>query len=288
MANYDGGQGNAGYPSKPGLGALLPGGQVDSGFARMEPLLTPKELVNRHLKGIPLVSKMKNPVTNKYDVWTPEDLESEIKRAITNIENELGIDIMPIQHAEKQEFNRFDYSAFGYMKTRHKPVQSIEQFSIVPANNEQVYIIPLDWIETAYAEWGQFAIVPLNVAVQNGGFIPAQSAGGAVFLSILAQNSWIPAYWRVTYTTGWPNGILPVVVNELIGVVAAYQVLSKLLATWIVVTSHSLGMDGMSQSVGTPQIALFKDRIDELKEEKAVIGKKLRRMFGQGISTTAF
>jgi hypothetical protein len=287
MAIYNGSD-NGGYSSKPGLGANLPTGQVDSGFARLEPLLTPEQLVNRFLKGIPLVSKIKDPFTGKYATWSKTDLEEEIRRAILNIETEASIDIMPVQHAEKQEFNRFDYSSFGYLKTRHKPVQSIEEFSIVPANNIEVYIVPLDWIETAYLSWGQINIVPLNVAVQNGGFIPSQSAGGAVFLSILAQNSWIPAYWRITYTTGWPNGILPVVVNEAIGAQAAYQVLEKIVATCMFLTSHSLGMDGMSQSVGAPNIALLTARVDQLEKEKDKIIKKLRRMFGQGIVTTAF
>jgi hypothetical protein len=285
MAIYNGSE-NGGYSSKPGLGANLPVGQVDSGFGRLEPLLTPEQLVNRFLKGIPLVSKIKG-LDGKYATWTPQDLEEEIRRAILNIETEASIDIMPVQHAEKQEFNRFDYASFGYLKTRHKPVQSIEEFSIVPANNIEVYIVPLDWIETAYLSWGQINIVPLNVAVQNGGFIPSQSAGGAVFLSILAQNSWIPAYWRITYTTGWPNGILPVVVNEAIGAQAAYQVLEKIVATCMFLTSHSLGMDGMSQSVGAPNIALLTARVDQLEKEKDKIIKKLRRMFGQGIVTSA-
>ena len=286
MADYSG-KFNGGYPSKPGLGDLIPAGKVDSAFGRLEPLLTPAQVQSRFLKGIPLVSKMKNPITGKFDVYTPEEIQEEIQRAINTIETEYNIIIMPTQITEKAEFNRMDYESFGYLKTRQRPVYSIEEFAIVPANNIQVYEVPLDWIETAYLGWGQLNIVPLNVAVQNGGFIPSQSAGGAVFLSILAQNSIIPAYWRVTYTCGWPNGILPVVVNEMVGNQAAIQILEKLLATWIVTTSHSLGIDGMSQSVGQPVIALWQKRLEQMELHKSTIGKKLRRMFGQGIVTGA-
>lgn len=287
MANYDG-KNNGGYPSKPGVGGLYPDGQADSGYGRMEPLLEPAQLKNRFMKGIPLISKIKNPLTGEYDRWTDTDLEEEIRRAVLVLEQEASLDILPTQHVEKQDFIRQDYESFGYMKTRHKPVVSIEEMAIVPANNLQVYEVPLDWIETAYlGVSGQINIVPLNVAVQNGGFIPSQSAGGAVFLSILAQNNIIPAYWRLVYTTGFTNGIVPVAVNEWIGRQAAAQILSQLLTTYVNATSHSLGMDGMSQSVGAPVIKALEERIEKLEQERDKLTRKFRRMFGQGIATTA-
>lgn len=287
MADYTG-KNNGGFPSKTGLGALIPGGQVDSAFGRLEPILTPEQLVSRFLKGIPLVSKIKNPFTNKFDVWTPDDIQEEILRAINTVETNYNFIIMPTQIAEKAEFNRMDYESFGYLKTRQRPVLSIEEFAIVPANNIQVYEVPLDWIETAYLGWGQLNIVPLNVAVQNGGFIPSQSAGGAVFLSILAQNNIIPAYWRITYTCGWANGNVPVIVNEIVGNQAAIQILEKLLATYVNTTSHSLGLDGASQSVGAPQVALLQKRIEQMGLARDTSAKKLRRAFGQGIVSGAF
>ncbi len=282
MADYSGNN-NGGYPSKPGLGTILPAGQVDSGWGRFEPLITPEKLVRRHLMGLDLRSRTRNPLTGKYDVWTADDLQDEIQRAISNIETEYSLDIMPVQHAEKQEFIRQDYEQFGYMRTRHKPVQSVEEFAIVPANNIQVYEVPLDWIETAGLGWGQLNIVPLNVAVQNGGFIPSQSAGGAVFLSILAQNNIIPAYWRIVYTTGFPGGTLPRFVNELVGLQAAKQVIEKLLATYVTPTSHSLGVDGLSQSVGAPVIAALQQRLEGLQKDILAGGRRLKRLFGQGI-----
>jgi len=53
------------------------------------------------------------------------------------------------------------------------------------------------------------------------------------------------------------------------------------------VTSHSLGIDGLSQSVGQPMIALWQKRIEQMEEKREVVGKKLRRLFGQGIATGA-
>ena len=125
--------------------------------------------------------------------------------------------------------------------------------------------------------------MPLNVAVQNGGFIPSQSAGGAVFLSILAQNNIIPAYWRITYTTGWQNGIFPVAVNELIGLQAARQILEKIYATYVNATSHSLGIAGMSQSIGAPQLKALEGRLEQMEKQAESLWRKLRRSFGQGL-----
>jgi hypothetical protein len=268
--------------SKPGLGQLLPAGQVDSAFGRAEPIITPAQLVSRYTKGIPLASKLVNPFTGKVDVWTQEDVQEEIGLAINALEVLYGFDIMPVQHAEKYEFNRLDYSNFGYLRLRHKPVSSIEEFAIVPSNNVPIFEVPLSWVETAYLEWGQLNIVPLTIGSTSGA-IPAQATGGAVFLSILSQSSIIPAYWQLTYTTGWANGVVPVVINELIGNLAAEEILSKILASYIDTTSHSVGMDGMSQSVGQPQVALLTARIEQLAAKREALAKKLRRNFGQGI-----
>jgi hypothetical protein len=279
MAVYDGSQ-NGGFPSKPGSGQLLPENAVDSGWNRLETLITPEKLVRRHLFGIPLVSRFKNPITGKFDVLQPDDIKDEIERAVSNLELEMQLDIFPVQHQEKYPFDRHAYEAFGYFQTYHRPVVSIEELAIVPANNIQVYEVPLDWVETAYLSKGQINIVPLNVAVQNGGFIPSQSAGGAVFLSILAQNSFIPAYWRITYTTGWPNGILPRVVNEVIGYQAAIQILSMLMTTYVPTASHSLGIDSLSQSISTPIYQLFQMRIEQLEKDKKQIIGKLKNIYG--------
>lgn len=269
--------------SKPPVGSVWPTGTVDTPYQQLEPLLTPAKLRTRHLFGIPLVSRIKDPITNKPMVMTDDILKDYIDRAINEVEIETSVDIMPRKNREKDAFDRALYESFGYMKTMRRPVWSIERLTVTPSNNVDVYEIPLDWVETAYLPKGQINIIPLTIAITSGAVVPASAAGGAVFLSIFGHKPWLPAFWQIDYSSGFPDGVLPQMLNEYIGVVAAINVLSSLAATWAQQTSTSLGIDGLSQSVGTPGPQLYKVRIDELKEQRKMLKGKIKAWAGQKI-----
>lgn len=267
---------------KSGVGDVFPENVVEKSWGDLEPLITPEQLVNRHLFGIPLVSRIKDPVTGKAQRFTAEMLQDEIARAIKRAEQDTHCSINPVTRHEKQPFDRQEYESFGYFRISHRPVTNILALKVVPANNLDIYTVPLAWVETAYLARGQINVVPLNIAIQNGGFIPSQSAGGAVFLSILAQKSWIPAYWEIDYACGFPDNLFPIIINELIGIIAAKQILEMLAATWWN-TSHSIGLDAMSQSISTPGPQIFNLRIAALEENRKRIVKQLRAVFGMNL-----
>jgi hypothetical protein len=274
MAIYDG--------SKPNLGALHPGGAIDSGWSRLEPLIDSRRLRELHLFGIPLVSFLKNPLTGKPDVITDEILAEKIVGAVALAEAELGMQLMPTQHQEKMPFDANEFRSLGFFMLRQRPVASIERLSVAASNGDEIYVVPQDWIETAYLARGQINIIPLNIATVGGGFIPASSnsGGAAFFLSILGQRPWIPAFWQVLYTTGWPDGKFPRIVNELIGTVAAIDILSMLATTYARSTSSSLSIDALSQSGSGPGAQIFKTRIDDLLVKKVMLIGKLKAAFG--------
>jgi hypothetical protein len=58
------------------------------------------------------------------------------------------------------------------------------------------------------------------------------------------------------------------------------RVLSMIAAAYAGSTSTSLGLDGMSQSIGTPGPQRYKVRMEELVAERALIVKKLKKAFG--------
>lgn len=267
--------------SKRGVGALEPTHAVaTSSFDRLEPLITAERVRREFCFGIDLVSQIKSSTTGKRDVMDNVLLGEIVLRAVSNVETDTGMDLFPVQRKEKHPFDRAAYDALGYFKLEHRPAYSVEQMAVVPANNVDVYKVPLDWIETAYLEKGQVNIVPLTIAFQNGGFIPSQSMGGAMFLSILSQKHWIPAFWQITYTSGYPDGLLPRQVNTLVGIYAAMDILSQIAATNAMSTSHSLGFDGMSQSVSTPGPSVFKERLADLEKQKMAIMMKLKARYG--------
>jgi len=265
--------------SKVGPGATFPEVALDTARVRLEPMLKPEQLRERFLFGIPLVSRIKDPITGKFQVFTEEMLSDIIDGAVETAEQETKIDIFPVKRREKHPFDRNHYESFGYFQVEHRPITSIDKLSVTPSNAIDIFTVPQEWIEAAYLIRGQVNIVPLTISFLNGGFVPTQGAGGAAFLSLLGNKAWIPAYWQFEYTSGYKDGNVPRIVNELIGSIAAIEVLSQLAATFRV-TSHSLGIDAMSQSVSGPGPAIFQIRVKELEEKKTRIVKKLKAAYG--------
>jgi len=266
--------------AKSGVGAVFPEHAIDSEHQRLEPLLGPSELVTRHLFGIPLVSQIKDPFTGKPMVMTPEMTKDIIEGAVQQAEILTGIDIFPVIRNEKQPFDKQAFASFGYMQLQHRPATSISKVSITPANGLDVYILPLEWLETAYLVRGQINIIPMTVAFSGlSGMAPVSSSGGSWFLSVLGNRQWIPAFWQIQYTSGFRDSMVPRVINDLVGTIAATEILSMLATTGARNQSHSLGIDGMSQSVSTPGPATYQVRLSELEAKKKSMINKVKSLY---------
>lgn len=255
-------------------------------WARTESLLSPDLLVQRFLFGIPLRSRLKNPVTNKYDTWTPEILKDCILRAVADVETMAGIEVFPVQHDEPHPFDRVEFETYGYFRLRHKPVLTIDQLAIRPANNVQstnIWIMPKEWISFTDAAKGQINIIPL-IAGDSQVFFQAQTTNGAAFiLSFLSSLPFAPGMWQVKYTSGFAEGNIPKVLNELIGCTAAIDVLSALAATNLY-SSYSLGMDSMSQSQSGPGPQVYDTRIAALELKRKALMNKFKTLFGSKLA----
>lgn len=268
--------------SKPALGDLSPLGADDSSWSRLQPLISPAQLIRRHLMGINLISGMRGVDGKAQRFDDPEYLKDMIIEAVSLVETETGLELFPTQIVDKMPFDQNEFKQLGYFKLRHRPVASIESLTVTPSNGVDIYHVPLDWVETAYLAVGMISIIPLNIATVGGGFVPAaasQTGGAAFFLSILGQRTWIPAFWQVRYTVGFLEGKLPVEVNQLVGVTAAMEVLSMLAATYAKSTGHSIGIDALSQSISTPGPQLFKIRLDELAAKRQFLVNKLKARY---------
>lgn len=277
--------GNYADDSKGTAGLVFPDGadndSAQANWSRLSPLITPPEVINKHLFGIPLISGTKDPDTKKAARYTPEMIRDKIDDVIANVELETGITIFPVQRTRKFAFDLNEYRSFGYFRMPDRPVASIETLRVTPSNDIDVYDVPLDWVETAYLHLGQLNIIPLTVALtKQGTLVPTSTAGGALMLAILGHSSWVPAFWKMEYTAGFPSGMLPKVLNDLVGTITAIEVLSQLASTYARNSSGSLGIDGMSQSVSTPGPEIFTRRIQDLEKKRALITKKLKAYYG--------
>lgn len=259
---------------------------TDTAWSKTEPLITAEQLRTRHLFGIPLVSRFKDPQTGKPVVMTDPMLTDLIKRGVAMAELEMGIDIFPTTYSEKQPYDKAEYDAFGYIKLNHRPVSSIELLTIRTADNSNVYQVPLQWVEMTNAAHGQINLIPLTLGLVNSNTnldYPAQNGGGILFLNILGMGNWMPSFWSFEYTTGFPCGQIPIVVNELIGIIAAITVLSQLAATYLY-SSASLGIDGLSQSSSVnPNV--FLGRLKELTEQRKLVANKMKAYYGLKINS---
>lgn len=248
-----------------------------------QPLISPQQLRDKQLALLPLISSLKDPITQKYKQVTDEQLKEWILDAAANVSLESGIDIFPVQREEKVPFDRQEMLDLGYMRTKYKPIRSVEKLSVAPGDQPDLLIISPEWVSKEGFTKGEVRIVPtVGSLVGQGGLIGLQAGGSGfnpMFATILNQSRWVASFWNIIYTTGFNEGMIPRPLNELIGITAAIEVLS-LLATTNRSASHSLSMDGMSQSVSTPGPQVYKERIDQLEKKREMLMKRFRAKFG--------
>lgn len=280
MAIYTGNGVNE-FASKPVEGGQEVFGQLDAAWQRSQPLLTAQQLKNQFLFGVPLVSREIDPITGLLQVMTDELLDEYIDNAITDSEEELGIRIMPVQVEERYPWDRLEYLSMGYLKLRSRPVASIERVDIESSDGQLLYLIPQDWIEVGYLEKGQLNIVPLTTVALSGlSTVQPTSNGAAAFLNLMAVRAWVPGYWKVKYTLGFKDGLIPKFINQYIGTVAAIKILGMLQATNAGNQSSSLGIDSLSQSKSTPGPNLYAVRIEQLEAYRTKMMGKIKARYG--------
>lgn len=267
MAEYGG--------SKQSLGTYHdPDGTVDAEISAYEPLIDAKGIRSRILWGIKLIS-----MQTKEEMPDPV-IDDKIQDGIALVEQETGIQLFPRQHDERQPFDRNEYASMGYFRLRQRPVTSIESLRIVASNDAVLWQVSQDWIDTGFLGRGEIYIVPINVAVSTQAVGQAGAAGGAAFLAILGNQGWVPAFWRIKYTTGFANGKLPRSVNLLIGYQTGLIILSDLAAANAKMGSKSLSIDGLSQSSSNPGPQIYDKAIEELEKKKKMLVGKIKNQYG--------
>ena len=238
---------------------------------RCEPLLTPELLKSRYLKGID-VSK-----------YTEPELKQEIELAMNEFETMTDLFVTKVQMRERIPFDRQAYKSFVYFKLNNGPILSIEEILIESSNGENIYKLPPDWIEVGFAHKRQINLIPILSIFGAAGLQDGQASNaGLIFIQAVNNFRWLPAFYTVKYTVGLSHkdGEVPVVVNDIIGLTAAIEILSS-VQTKFRNNSVSISQDGVTQSSSGPGPKTFVPRIEELTERRDKLLKKVRAQFHQ-------
>jgi hypothetical protein len=259
------------YPKSYGT-KVYPVGAEDSSevLKRIEPILSPEKLINRYLKGINLSQ------------YSNDDLKDIIGIAADKTELLIGTTITPVRRKEKHPFDRSLYRSFIHLMANFGPILQVDKMCIRSSNDKNIFEIPADWIDAARLYQKQINVIPLTV-VGATGITQGQPTGAAGLAFIAAMNGgidWVPSYWEIEYTTGVCNkeGQVPSIINELIGAIAAINILGSLGAQ-NKNTSVSISHDGISQSSSNPGPNLYQTRIAELMAERELMVKKIKGVF---------
>ena len=239
---------------------------------RSEPMLTPDMLISRFLKS------QEKEIRAKY---SNEELQDQINLAVNEFEMMSGLKVNKVQDRERVPFDRDLYKSFVYVKTKHGPILSIEEFEIQSSNGENIYKLPAEWIEVGYAHQRQLNLVPILSIFGAAGLQDGRASNaGLIFLQAINNFQWLPSFFTIKYTYGLSNteGQVPIPVNQIVGMTAAIELLSELQSA-NKYNSTSVGQDGLSQSASSAGPKIYVQRIEDLtgKRDKAL--SRLKAVF---------
>lgn len=240
---------------------------------RCEGVLTPELVVSRYLKGIPLAFP-------NGDSYSAKDVQDQIVLATNEMEIACKITMSREQFTDKVPFDINLYRSFIYLKTEQNPILSVQDVQIVSSDGYAVFKIPSAWLEPSNFSKGIVNVVPILGAysVATGGGVGAY--GGIPYINVFSQLTFVPGFWQIVYTTGVSKieGQFPVIINDVIGMTAAINMLMVITNMFINI-SQSLSRDGISQSSSGPGPRMYLPYIEELTRKRDILVGKIKTAF---------
>lgn len=241
-----------------------------------------REMQNRVIFGIPLFDSNGNPF--------PDDLlQSYLDSAIAWVEQTLNIVIQPREEEEHHDYMASDYINWNFIKLWKKPILEVKSLEMWYGDRKMMSI-PKEWLKVDHIA-GHIQIFPVSGI--SGGIII--NAGGGIYQPLInGQIGYAPQMWKVTYSAGMKEGeetqvVRTTTIHPTLKDVIYRKAAMGVLGVWgdlIIgagIANQSVGIDGLSQSIGTTQSAMFggaSSRIKQLQEDIDNMLPALRAYYG--------
>ncbi len=234
-------------------------GRVDGNILFQD--ITVDRLKSDYLIGIEPMNKGKPLPKSFYERW--------LQTSITHIEKEAQIAIRT--HTFKKEphaYDARDYSNFCFIQLFNRPVLRVDALHAVFPTGTILLDFPKEWLRV------DSNAAALQVVPTQGSLSTFLLGRGGAYLPFLFQNiSYLPEFWQIDYTAGFPAGQLPEDVVDAVYKRCVIDVLAQIgdLVYGPGVTSVSSSIDGFSESksiVNNGQLgAVFTSRIAQYRKD---------------------
>lgn len=218
---------------------------------KSEPLVTVAQLRDTYLFGV----KTRDRETGAE--FPEESYQNAIDTAVSLMEHFLDISIAPVRnYKEYKDYRLNDYAEWGYIQLDNFPVECINCMRLVYFRDEDGEPIVAQEIPTAWLRLNNHdGIVRMIPNTKFPGNLQIDANGG--FFPELLRSSMIPHAWEINYNYGFCSGMVPVLINQAIAMIAAIIVFitSGHLVFGPGVAGTSISLDGLSQALSTTNSA---------------------------------
>lgn len=235
--------------------------------------LTTDDLIDNHFQGIDLMTYDGTPFSRTF-------LVSSLNSAIDRAEQVFDICITP--RDIKDELHDFEgnslFDSYQYTPLFKRPVKEIESITY-KMGNRQILQIPKEWIQLD-KRVGDVTIFPITGSVNY--INPALGVAVPYFMT----RSYMPMAISVNYKAGMEKDEIP---HNLLDWIFKYAAIT-IFEVWgdqIIgagIASASVSLDGLSQSIGTTQSAMYggaSARILEYRKDLEELTPIIRKYFAR-------
>ncbi|MFA4944447.1 MAG: hypothetical protein WC789_07075 [Lentisphaeria bacterium] len=202
------------------------------------------ELKEHYLFGVDLTDDLKR-------AYPDSMFEEFVRAAVDQVSIDLDIPLLPEDVVgEKHDFNREDYSKYIFIQLKKAPLLSVQEVRMVMPGEQTILTCDASWLHPQL-DSGQLQVVP-GAGIAGSILL---GASGAYMPLIYGSCKHVPDIFRVDYLAGlWPT---PRQVKDLVAMLACFGPLNTAgdLIAGAGIASKSLGIDGLSQSIGTTSSA---------------------------------